>query len=193
MSDSYWYCFSDVYEGTRLARKTDLPGIREVIQPLEETGALVRRTNEQVSLSLFLSLSLPYYLLIYQQPSLDLYLSISICQFLSTCCTPFVVFSLSRVFSLSISPFAFSLSSYSSSYPSTTIHRSLSAICLYPSINCYQCIVYPLLYHRAGGFLSDFCCLIYIYIFSLFHALFIFLCFSHLPCYISYMLICFTC
>lgn len=40
--------FSDVYEGTRSARAADLPGIRRVIQPLEESGALIRRTNEEV-------------------------------------------------------------------------------------------------------------------------------------------------
>ncbi|RWR82920.1 putative amino-acid acetyltransferase NAGS1, chloroplastic [Cinnamomum micranthum f. kanehirae] len=39
---------SDVYEGTRMARSTDLPGIKKVIQPLEESGALVRRTNEEL-------------------------------------------------------------------------------------------------------------------------------------------------
>uniref|UniRef100_A0A1D1YUY8 amino-acid N-acetyltransferase n=1 Tax=Anthurium amnicola TaxID=1678845 RepID=A0A1D1YUY8_9ARAE len=39
---------SDVYEGTRMARMEDLPGIRRIIQPLEETGALVRRTNKQL-------------------------------------------------------------------------------------------------------------------------------------------------
>ncbi|CAL9160865.1 unnamed protein product [Musa hybrid cultivar] len=39
---------SDVYEGTRSARAADLPGIRRVIQPLEESGALIRRTNEEL-------------------------------------------------------------------------------------------------------------------------------------------------
>ncbi|CAA6653561.1 unnamed protein product [Spirodela intermedia] len=39
---------SDVYEGTRMARETDVPGMREIIQPLEESGALIRRTNEQL-------------------------------------------------------------------------------------------------------------------------------------------------
>ncbi|MQM09674.1 hypothetical protein Taro_042551 [Colocasia esculenta] len=39
---------SDVYEGTRVARGADLSGIRQIIQPLEERGALVRRTNEQL-------------------------------------------------------------------------------------------------------------------------------------------------
>lgn len=39
---------SDVYEGTRMARAADLPGIKKVIQPLEESGALVRRTNEEL-------------------------------------------------------------------------------------------------------------------------------------------------
>ncbi|RWR77954.1 putative amino-acid acetyltransferase NAGS1, chloroplastic [Cinnamomum micranthum f. kanehirae] len=39
---------SDLYEGTRMATATDLPGIREIIQPLEESGALVRRTDEEL-------------------------------------------------------------------------------------------------------------------------------------------------
>uniref|UniRef100_A0A1D1YDZ5 amino-acid N-acetyltransferase n=1 Tax=Anthurium amnicola TaxID=1678845 RepID=A0A1D1YDZ5_9ARAE len=39
---------SDVYEGTRMARAADLPGIRQIIEPMEETGALVRRTDEQL-------------------------------------------------------------------------------------------------------------------------------------------------
>lgn len=38
-----------------MARSTDLPGIKKVIQPLEESGALVRRTNEEVCISLFYS------------------------------------------------------------------------------------------------------------------------------------------
>lgn len=40
--------FSDLYEGTRMARMTDLSGIREIIQPLEASGALVRRTDKEV-------------------------------------------------------------------------------------------------------------------------------------------------
>ncbi|XP_058080243.1 probable amino-acid acetyltransferase NAGS1, chloroplastic isoform X1 [Magnolia sinica] len=39
---------SDVYEGTRMARVTDLSGIKQLIEPLEESGALVRRTNEEL-------------------------------------------------------------------------------------------------------------------------------------------------
>ncbi|MQM07878.1 hypothetical protein Taro_040723 [Colocasia esculenta] len=39
---------SDVYEGTRMATVMDLPGIRQIIKPLEETGALVHRTDEQL-------------------------------------------------------------------------------------------------------------------------------------------------
>ncbi|KAF9621160.1 hypothetical protein IFM89_016654 [Coptis chinensis] len=39
---------SDVYEGTRIARDTDLPGIKDLIQPLEESGTLVRRTNKEL-------------------------------------------------------------------------------------------------------------------------------------------------
>lgn len=43
---------SDLYEGTRMARVTDLTGIREIIQPLEASGTLVRRTDEEVLQSL---------------------------------------------------------------------------------------------------------------------------------------------
>lgn len=39
---------SDVYEGTRMARMEDIPGIKKVIQPLENSGALIRRTHEEV-------------------------------------------------------------------------------------------------------------------------------------------------
>ncbi|OVA05890.1 GNAT domain [Macleaya cordata] len=39
---------SDVYEGTRVAKKMDLPGIKKLIQPLEESGILIRRTNEEL-------------------------------------------------------------------------------------------------------------------------------------------------
>ncbi|XP_015890353.3 probable amino-acid acetyltransferase NAGS2, chloroplastic isoform X2 [Ziziphus jujuba] len=39
---------SDLYEGTRTARVTDLSGIREIIQPLEASGILVRRTDEEL-------------------------------------------------------------------------------------------------------------------------------------------------
>lgn len=39
---------SDVYEGTRTARVADLPGIEQLVQPLEESGALIRRTDEEL-------------------------------------------------------------------------------------------------------------------------------------------------
>ncbi|XP_011007859.1 PREDICTED: probable amino-acid acetyltransferase NAGS2, chloroplastic isoform X1 [Populus euphratica] len=39
---------SDLYEGTRMARATDLAGIRQIIQPLEESGTLVQRTDEEL-------------------------------------------------------------------------------------------------------------------------------------------------
>ena len=39
---------SDVYEGTRMAKLEDIPGIKQVIQPLEESGALIRRSNEEL-------------------------------------------------------------------------------------------------------------------------------------------------
>ncbi|THG15286.1 hypothetical protein TEA_013372 [Camellia sinensis var. sinensis] len=39
---------SDLYEGTRMARVTDVRRIKQIIQPLEESGALVRRTEEEL-------------------------------------------------------------------------------------------------------------------------------------------------
>ncbi|XP_062004870.1 probable amino-acid acetyltransferase NAGS1, chloroplastic isoform X3 [Rosa rugosa] len=39
---------SDVYEGTRMARVSDLSGIRQIIQPLEAAGTLVTRTDEEL-------------------------------------------------------------------------------------------------------------------------------------------------
>ncbi|XP_074304563.1 putative amino-acid acetyltransferase NAGS2, chloroplastic [Silene latifolia] len=39
---------SDVYEGMRMARDTDLARIRQLIQPLEESGTLIRRTDEEL-------------------------------------------------------------------------------------------------------------------------------------------------
>ncbi|XP_058228277.1 probable amino-acid acetyltransferase NAGS2, chloroplastic isoform X1 [Rhododendron vialii] len=39
---------SDLYEGTRMARMTDISRIKQLIQPLEESGALVRRTEEEL-------------------------------------------------------------------------------------------------------------------------------------------------
>ncbi|KAJ8765680.1 hypothetical protein K2173_014802 [Erythroxylum novogranatense] len=39
---------SDQYEGTRMARVTDLTGIRQILRPLEESGTLVRRTDEEL-------------------------------------------------------------------------------------------------------------------------------------------------
>ncbi|KAK3127548.1 hypothetical protein QOZ80_7AG0574840 [Eleusine coracana subsp. coracana] len=38
----------DVYEGTRMATEEDLPGIRKIIWPLEDSGVLVRRTDEEL-------------------------------------------------------------------------------------------------------------------------------------------------
>ncbi|KAI4327338.1 hypothetical protein L6164_019811 [Bauhinia variegata] len=43
---------SDLYEGTRMAQVRDLPGIKQLIQPLEASGALVRRTDEELLQSL---------------------------------------------------------------------------------------------------------------------------------------------
>lgn len=45
--------YSDVYEGTRMAREADLDGIRQLLQPLEESGTLIRRTDEEVCYSHF--------------------------------------------------------------------------------------------------------------------------------------------
>ncbi|CAA7035902.1 unnamed protein product [Microthlaspi erraticum] len=39
---------SDVYEGTRDSKVEDLAGIRHIIKPLEESGILVRRTDEEL-------------------------------------------------------------------------------------------------------------------------------------------------
>ncbi|KAJ7952737.1 Amino acid acetyltransferase(N-acetylglutamate synthase)-like protein [Quillaja saponaria] len=43
---------SDLYEGTRRARVTDISGIKQIIEPLEESGTLVRRTDEELMESL---------------------------------------------------------------------------------------------------------------------------------------------
>lgn len=40
--------FSDLYEGTRMARESDLSGIRQIILPLEASGTLVPRSDEEV-------------------------------------------------------------------------------------------------------------------------------------------------
>ncbi|XAR57706.1 Amino-acid N-acetyltransferase [Bertholletia excelsa] len=39
---------SDMYEGTRMAKATDISGIKQIIQPLEESGTLVKRTEEEL-------------------------------------------------------------------------------------------------------------------------------------------------
>ncbi|PIN20441.1 Acetylglutamate kinase/acetylglutamate synthase [Handroanthus impetiginosus] len=39
---------SDLYEGMRLARITDLHGIKQLLIPLEESGTLIRRTQEEL-------------------------------------------------------------------------------------------------------------------------------------------------
>ncbi|XP_022739447.1 probable amino-acid acetyltransferase NAGS1, chloroplastic isoform X2 [Durio zibethinus] len=39
---------SDLYEGARMAKVTDLAGIKQIIQPLEESGTLVRRSDEEL-------------------------------------------------------------------------------------------------------------------------------------------------
>lgn len=49
--------FSDTYEGARSARTGDLPGIRKVIQPLEDSGVLIHRNIEEVYFSVSLNIS----------------------------------------------------------------------------------------------------------------------------------------
>ncbi|GAB4849106.1 Probable amino-acid acetyltransferase nags1, chloroplastic, variant 2 [Ancistrocladus abbreviatus] len=39
---------SDVYEGTRMAREADLAGIRQLLQPLEESDTLIPRNTEEL-------------------------------------------------------------------------------------------------------------------------------------------------
>ncbi|KAL4577519.1 hypothetical protein LXL04_013628 [Taraxacum kok-saghyz] len=39
---------SDLYEGTRMAKVDDLPGIRLIFKPLEDSGTLVKRTDEEL-------------------------------------------------------------------------------------------------------------------------------------------------
>ncbi|XP_060191058.1 probable amino-acid acetyltransferase NAGS1, chloroplastic isoform X2 [Lycium barbarum] len=39
---------SDLYEGTRVARLSDISGIKQLLQPLEESGTLIRRSEEEL-------------------------------------------------------------------------------------------------------------------------------------------------
>ncbi|MBA0715876.1 hypothetical protein Golax_014754, partial [Gossypium laxum] len=39
---------SDLYEGARMAKETDVAGIKQILQPLEESGTLVRRSVEEL-------------------------------------------------------------------------------------------------------------------------------------------------
>lgn len=39
---------SDMYEGTRMAKEVDIPRIKQLLRPLEESGTLIRRTKEEV-------------------------------------------------------------------------------------------------------------------------------------------------
>ncbi|CAL5187783.1 unnamed protein product [Lathyrus oleraceus] len=39
---------SDLYEGTRMAQKKDLSGIKQIMQPLAASGILVKRTDEEL-------------------------------------------------------------------------------------------------------------------------------------------------
>lgn len=44
-----FYLFrSDLYEGMRTAGVTDLHGIKQLLLPLEESGTLIKRTEEEV-------------------------------------------------------------------------------------------------------------------------------------------------
>lgn len=45
---------SDLYEGTRKAEKEDFSGIKQLIQPLEACGILVKRSDEEVCLTMYL-------------------------------------------------------------------------------------------------------------------------------------------
>ena len=48
-----------------MARVTDLPGIKQIIQPLEESGTLIRRTDEEVctAVSIFIQTCIELYYL----------------------------------------------------------------------------------------------------------------------------------
>ncbi|KAA3474039.1 putative amino-acid acetyltransferase NAGS2, chloroplastic isoform X2 [Gossypium australe] len=39
---------SDLYEGARMAKEIDVAGIKQILQPLEESGTLVRRSDEEL-------------------------------------------------------------------------------------------------------------------------------------------------
>ncbi|XP_006350620.1 probable amino-acid acetyltransferase NAGS1, chloroplastic isoform X1 [Solanum tuberosum] len=39
---------SDLYEGTRMARLSDIPEIKQLLQPLEESGTLIKRSEEEL-------------------------------------------------------------------------------------------------------------------------------------------------
>ncbi|KAL9258579.1 putative amino-acid acetyltransferase NAGS1, chloroplastic [Drosera capensis] len=39
---------SDVYQGTRTAREVDLTGIKQLLHPMEESGILIRRSDEEL-------------------------------------------------------------------------------------------------------------------------------------------------
>lgn len=39
---------SDLYEGIRMAKVTDLYGIKQLLLPLEESGTLIKRTEGEV-------------------------------------------------------------------------------------------------------------------------------------------------
>ncbi|KAK4477441.1 hypothetical protein RD792_016664 [Penstemon davidsonii] len=55
---------SDLYEGMRMARFTDLDGIKQLLLPLEESGTLIKRTQEEVhTYNLNVTLSCINYLL----------------------------------------------------------------------------------------------------------------------------------
>ena len=43
---------SDLYESTRMAQVTDIPGIKQLIRPLEASGTLIKRTDEELEQSL---------------------------------------------------------------------------------------------------------------------------------------------
>lgn len=55
-------CVSDLYEGMRTARVTDLEGIKQLLLPLEQSGILIKRTEEEVHTLIFTLFKLHFFL-----------------------------------------------------------------------------------------------------------------------------------
>lgn len=45
--DLFLFC-SDLYEGMRVATVADLYGVKQLLLPLEESGTLIKRTEQEV-------------------------------------------------------------------------------------------------------------------------------------------------